>query len=115
MTEKLFKQISIGKDGSAWAIGKEDSRVYRLVNAGTRALIWIPNKAGRATSLAAVDKGSAWCVNEEGQIWQLTDWEYVSNEGRWTNVPTKSGRNDAKSIAVAKDGTVWYTQADDVI
>lgn len=111
LTDPKFKDISVGKDGSLWAIGAADDTIYRLYgDAGY--LGWSPNEVGKAERIAAVDWGNAWCINAAGEIWQVTDADAGGTSGTWTQIPTHSGRADAKTIAVGGDGSAWYTQAD---
>ena len=114
LTDPKFKHISVGKDGTVWAIGAADDTLYRLYgDAGY--LGWSPNAVGKAESIAAVDWGNAWSVNAAGEIWQVTDADAGGTSGTWTQIPTHSGRADAKTIAVGGDGSAWYTQADGTI
>lgn len=111
MTEQNFKHISIGKDGSVWAVGKADGTIFRLY--GDAGIVgWAPDKVGKAEVIAAVDWGNAWCVNKDHEIWHLTDAESLDKGGTWTKAPTHSGRADAKTISVGRDGSVWYAQID---
>ncbi len=111
MSEQKFKHISVGKDGSVWAVGKADGTIFRLYgDAG--AVGWVPDKKGKAEVIAAVDWGNAWCVNKAYEIWHLTNAESLDKDGTWTKVPTHSGRADAKTISVGNDGSVWYAQMD---
>jgi streptogramin lyase len=111
MTEQKFKHISVGKDGSVWAVGKADGTIYRLYgDAGI--LGWVPDKIGKAEIVAAVAWGNAWCVNKEHEIWYLADAESLDKGGKWTKVPTHSGEADAKTIAVDSLGSPWYVQMD---
>lgn len=114
MAEQKFKHISVGKDGSVWAVGKTDSTIFRLYgDAG--AVGWVPDKEGKAEVIAAVDWGNAWCVNKDHEIWHLTNAESLDKGGTWTKVPTHSGRADARTISVGNDGSVWYAQTDGTI
>lgn len=109
MTDIKFKDISIGQDGSVWAVGRADDGIYRLF--GDAGYVgWVPDKEGKAERITAVDWGSAWCVNEANEIWHLTDAESSHNEGTWKMVPTQSGKRDAETISAGNDGSVWYTQ-----
>lgn len=111
MTEQKFKHISVGKDGSVWAVGKADGTIHRLYgDAG--AVGWVPDKSGKAEVIAAVDWANAWCVNKAHEIWHLTNAESLDKGGTWTKVATHSGRADAQTISVGNDGSVWYAQTD---
>ena len=72
---------------------------------------WVPDKVGKAVSIAAVDWGNLWCVNKDHEIWQLTDSENMDSGGTWTQVETHSGKADATTISVGYDG-VFYIQTD---
>lgn len=114
MSEQKFKHISVGKDGSVWAVGKTDGTIFRLFgDAG--AVGWVPDKVGKAEVIAAVDLGNAWCVNKDHEIWQLMNAESLDKGGIWTRVATHSGRADAQTISAGNDGSVWYAQTDGTI
>ena len=54
MAERKFKYISVGRDGTVWALDKTDGTVCRLMwRLG--GIHWIPDKAGKAEVIAAVD------------------------------------------------------------
>jgi hypothetical protein len=111
MNHPKMRHISVGKDGTVWAVGKEDGTIYRLY--GDAGYIgWVANSVGKADVIAAVDWGSAWCVNRENEIWQVENANTVSDAGTWTRIATHSGESDARSISVGKDGSVWYVQRD---
>lgn len=111
---KKFKLIKVGKQGGMWAIGKDDDRIYNLVgDAGV--VSWIPDKTGKGVSIAAGLHNLLWAVNKNGEIWRKTNAGPYTPEGEWNKITTKSGKNDAKSIAADNDGHVWYTQTDDKI
>jgi hypothetical protein len=75
----------------------------------------VPDKAGKAEVIAAVDWGNAWCVNHKHEIWHLKDAESLDKGGTWTQVPTSSGQADAQTISVGGDGSIWYAQIDGTI
>lgn len=103
-----LKDISVGKDDSVWAVGKDDGRIYRLI--GDAGFVgFVPDRLGRGESIAAVDWGSVYTVNKAGEIWSLTGGEMYL-DGTWTKMETASGQNDAKVIAYG--GTPWYIQTD---
>ena len=114
MAEKKFKQLSVAKDGTVWAVGKTDGTIFRL-GGDAGAVGWTADKIGKAEILAAVDRANAWCVNKEHEIWHLTNAEHLDKGGTWTKVTTHSGRADAKTISVGNDGSVWYVQTDGTI
>lgn len=114
MAERRFKHISVGKDGSVWAVDRTDGTICRLYgDAGF--LGWVPDKVGKADIVAAVDWGNAWCINKAHQIWQVTNAEDVDAGGTWTQIPTHSSQADARSISVGADNSVWYAQTDGVL
>lgn len=114
MTVKKFKSIKVGKQGGMWAIGKDDDRIYNLVgDAGV--VSWIADESGKAVSIAAGLHDLLWAINQDGEIWRKTNAGPYTPEGQWDKITTKSGKNDAKSIAADNDGHVWYTQTDDKI
>lgn len=84
------QDISIGKGGVVWAIGKNSS-IYRF-----NGMEWtlIP---GGATRVAVDPDGTAWIVNAGGQIFK---YNYIS--GNWDLKP-----GGAREIAVGADGSVW--------
>jgi hypothetical protein len=81
MTEQKFKHISVGKDGSVWAVGKTDTTIFRLY--GDAGIVgWAPNKTGKAEVTAAIDLGNANCVNKDHEIW-------FGQNGTWSQLATK--------------------------
>ena len=47
MAEQEFKHISVGKDGSVWAVVKTDGTIFRLY--GDAGIVgWVPDKVGKA-------------------------------------------------------------------
>jgi hypothetical protein len=97
--------IAVGKDGAVWGASKTDGALfYRKGGLGDA---WIPNKDGKADVVAVVSENHVWCVNKDHQIWHLEN-------GKWNQVPTHSGKTDARTISVgAADGTVWYADNND--
>lgn len=114
MVEKKFKQLSVAKDGTVWAVGKTDGTIFHL-GGEAGAVGWTADKIGKAEILAAVDQANAWCVNKDHEIWHLTQAERLDKGGTWTKVATHSGQADAKTISVGNDGSVWYVQTDGTI
>lgn len=114
MEAQKLKHISIGKDGSVWAVRQTDDNIMRLY--GDAGFVgWVPDRVGKAAVITAVDWGQAWCINKDHEIWHLTDAESLDHGGTWTNVPSYSGQADAQTISVGNDGTVWYAQTDGTI
>lgn len=109
-TRPKFNDISVGQDGSIWAVGALDGTIYRLYgDAGYMG--WVPDKIGKAAVIAAVDWGNAWLINQAGEIWQVADAYSIDSGGTWTQVPDYGDASDAKTIAVGVDGSVWYARA----
>jgi hypothetical protein len=114
MTELKFEHISVGRDGSIWAAGETDGTIFRLF--GDAGLLgWVPDKVGKAEIVAAVDRGNAWCVNKDHEIWQLVNADSLDKGGKWTQIPTHSGQADASTISVGRNDTIWYTRTDGTI
>ena len=110
MSDIKLKHISVGKN-CVWAAGAADGTIFRLF--GDAGLVgWAADKSGKANVVAAVDWANAWCVNQKGEIWQVTNAENLDKGGVWTKIPTQSGQADARTISVGADGTVWYAQTD---
>jgi hypothetical protein len=100
------KTISVGNDGSVW-YAQTDGAIFRTARPGDgTGLFWVQEKVskrvGKAEVLAAVDATSVYCINKDRQIW-------FGQNGAWSQIPTHSGRADAKSIAVNPDGYAWYS------
>lgn len=111
MTDPKFKHISLGQNHIPWATDKTDGTIYRLHGDASVPLGWVTDKVGKAEVIAAVNWGSAWCVNKNHEIWYLENVE----SGTWIQVPTYSGRADARTISVGGDGSVWYAGTDGTI
>ena len=111
MAEQKFKHVSVGKDGSVWAVVQNDGTIFRLY--GDASIVgWVPEKVGKVEVIAAFDSGNAWCVNKRQEIWHVTNGANPDKGGTWTQFPTHSGRPDASTISVGNDGSVWYVQTD---
>lgn len=99
-----LRHISVGKDGAVWGAGKTDGALfYRKGGLGDA---WISDKDGKAYVVSVVSENHIWCVNKDHQIWHLEN-------GKWTQVPTHSGKADARTLSAGADGTVWYTNIED--
>ncbi len=112
MAEPKMKDISLGKGGGGiWAIGAADGTVYRLF--GDAGVVgWLPDKDGKADTVAAVDWAGCWCINKSHEIWQLVDSYNIDKGGQWNRIPTHSGTANAATISVGADGSVWYAATD---
>ncbi len=103
------KTISVGNDGSVW-YAQTDGTLFRTARPGDGAGVgfWVQDKVGKAEVIAAIDATSVYCVNKKGEIW-------FGQNGAWSQIPTHSGRADAKSIAVNPDGYAWYGNTDGAV
>ena len=103
------RSISVGADGSVW-YAQTDGVLFRTARPGDgTGLFWVHDtKEGKVDVVAAVDATNIWGVNNANQIWH---WEH----SRWTQVPTHSGRADAKTISVGIDGSVWYVDTNGAV
>ena len=59
----------------------------------------------KAAVMAMYSQDDVWCINKKGEIWQ---WQSSST---WKQIPTHSGRADARSIAIGDDYSVWYADS----
>jgi hypothetical protein len=97
------KTISVGNDGSVW-YARTDGALFRTARPGDGAGVgfWVQDKVSKAEVIAAIDSTSVYCINKDREIW-------FGQNGAWSQIPTHSGRADAKSIAVNPDGYAWYS------
>ncbi len=106
-----LRTISVGATGAIWGAGAMDGTLLRLYS-DTGLVGWNAVQLGRADAVAAIDRGEAWCITQDHEIWHAVD-AHLPKRNRWYRVPTHSGRADAQTISVgAVDGAVWYAQTD---
>ena len=112
MANRKLAYVSQGPNGQGlFGIMQEDNAVvYFRGDAGFAG--WSSAADGKARVVAAADYSSAWCVNENGQIWFMPQPDAENPTMAWQQVATYSGEDDAAHIAVASDGSIWYNTAD---
>ncbi|MEM7116900.1 MAG: tectonin domain-containing protein [Chloroflexota bacterium] len=110
MAEKKFRYVAVGKPSGVWAAEKADGAL-RFIGGDGGGINWFHDAIGKADAIALSDSDNVWCVNEAGQIWYRTPGE-LPYSGVWAQIATASGQDDAKTISVGNDGTVWYAQKD---
>jgi len=91
--------ISIGADGSVWAIGTDER------NGGYGIYHWNGDswdrQSGGAVRIAVDPNGNPWIVNSEQDIY------------RWVNDQWEKLPGDATDIGIGADGSVWVTGYDE--
>lgn len=117
MTHPKMQSISVGQDGAVWATDRNDGTIYRLYGDAGH-IGWVPNTVGKARTISAKSWSEAWCVNEAGEIWRVSDANALDDDGNWQQVPTARPTADggeAHSIEATASGTVYYCdRADNV-
>jgi Tectonin domain/Group XII secretory phospholipase A2 precursor (PLA2G12) len=92
------KDISVGADGTVWALNG-DGTIWKWNGDD-----WTKMPGGNALKVAVGGNDLIWALNRDGTIWK---W----NDNDWTKMP---GGN-AKDISVGADGTVWALNGDGTI
>lgn len=101
------KTISVAADGTV-CYGNSEKTNYELFwrKKGTGGWVQVEGEFGgkkdtetRGKVAAVLNENELWCVNAEGQVWQLDDKGQLQQD---------KGAKDAQTISVDESGTVWY-------
>lgn len=89
------KGVSVGGDGTVWAVDEAGNIYKREGNA------WKRNTHGMAAEVAVGGDMSVWCRNDAGEVFKLGGTGF---DGFWEKDGVASG---VTSISAGPDGTVW--------